>query len=232
MNSTLEKDQKTSRMAPLIGLESYVATTTKRRTFLSKEEREAKKIAEEAQKALTDLHRLEFVFDDSLPGRERTTEEVPEDRLQQIADKTTREDLEECATETVGMTEDEIDEMVFQKMADDTAQAAVLELSTEVLAETKIASSISTIEEVGDGSRNRRGTPGRGCTERKRKGNEHFCTACGDVVTDLLREGKKLAYTEATIRVGKSKRILWWCQPCAETESVEAEIEALGTLSD
>jgi len=49
----------------------------------------------------------------------------------------------------------------------------------------------------------------------KKKSNESLCEACGDVVTLLPRGGKKLAYYEDTVVVGNAKRILYWCEPCA-----------------
>lgn len=65
----------------------------------------------------------------------------------------------------------------------------------------------------------------------KKNTNESLCEACGDIVTLLPREGKKTAYCEVTTVIRCSKRILYWCQECTETDSVEAQIMALENMA-
>ena len=52
--------------------------------------------------------------------------------------------------------------------------------------------------------------------EPKRSTNLKPCAACGDMLALLPREGKKDAYYEETILVGKAKRTLFWCEPCTD----------------
>jgi len=68
-------------------------------------------------------------------------------------------------------------------------------------------------------------------TQEKKNSNDSFCEACNDVVTLLPRENKKTAYTEVTTRIRGAKRIIYWCQPCTEVDSVEVEIIRLGSIA-
>jgi hypothetical protein len=60
-------------------------------------------------------------------------------------------------------------------------------------------------------------------TQGRRSPNIMTCVACGDPVALMSRKGIKLAWTEETLLIRGTEKTLYFCQPCAETGSIEKQ---------